>query len=131
MEGLHRLSNAELYNKKGPLPFPIHRPNPRPTGRIKLLPLPQRILGLQPDCDSSRRSREDDVHMSFWHIRLQMHAIRTVQRPGTFQQCMTAIDNMQNSARKHAYSCDKFVKRGNINYVCYMLSYEFAKMNIL
>ena len=25
--------------------------------------------------------REDDVHMSFWHLHLQTHAIRTVQRP--------------------------------------------------
>ena len=81
MERLHRLSKAELYIEEGPLPSPIHRPNPGPTGRIKLLLLSRRIFGLQPDCDSSRQSREDEVHMSFWHIRLHTHVIRTVQHP--------------------------------------------------
>ena len=81
IESLHRLLEAELRNEEGPLPSTAHRPNPRPTGRIKLLLLHGRIFGLQPDCDTSRRSREDDVHMSFWHIRLQTHAIWTVQHP--------------------------------------------------
>ena len=40
-------------------------------------------------------------------------------------------DNMQNRARKHAHHCDNIVKRVNIIYVCCMLSYDFAKMDIL
>ena len=85
VEGLHRLSKAELRDQEGPLPAFVHRPNPGPTGRIKLLLLSRRILGLQSDCYPPRRSREDHVHLSFWHLRVQTHAIRTVQR------CMTAI----------------------------------------
>ena len=68
IESLHWLSQAELCNEEGSLLAPVHRPNPRPSGRIELLLLPRWIFGLQPDCDSSPRSREDDVHMSFWHI---------------------------------------------------------------
>ena len=40
MESLHRLSEAELRNEEGSLHAPVHRLNPRPTGRIKLLMLP-------------------------------------------------------------------------------------------
>ena len=47
MESLHRLSEAELRNKEGP--SLVHQPNPRPTGKIKLLMLPQQIFGLQLD----------------------------------------------------------------------------------
>ena len=78
MESLHRLSEAELCHKKGSLPTPVHRPNCGPTGRIELLMLPQQIFGLQLDCNSSRRSREDDFHMSLCHIRLKTHAIQTM-----------------------------------------------------
>ena len=81
MKSLHQLSKTELHKKEGPLPSSIHRPNLGQTRRIKLLLLSGRIFGLQLNCNSSRRSREDDIHMSFWHIRLQTHAIRTVQRP--------------------------------------------------
>ena len=81
VEGLHRLPEAELRDQEGPLPATVHRPDPGPTGRIQLLLLPRRILGLQSDCYPPRRSREDHVHLSFWHLRLQTHAIRTVQRP--------------------------------------------------
>ena len=91
VESLHRLPKAELRDQEGPLPATVHRPNPGLTGRIELLLLSRWIFGLQSDCHSSRRSREDDVHMSFWHLRLQTHAIRTVQRPPTFQRCMMAI----------------------------------------
>ena len=75
------LSKAELCNEEGPLPATVHRPNPGPTSKISLLLLSGRIFSLQLDCDSFRRSREDDVHMSFWHIGLQTHAIWTVQCP--------------------------------------------------
>ena len=54
VESLHQLPEAELRDQEGPLPSTVHRPNPGPTGRIKLLLLPQRILGLQSDCYSSR-----------------------------------------------------------------------------
>ena len=81
MESLHRLSEAELRDQEGPLPSPVHRPNHGLTGRIELLLLPRRIFGLQSDCHLSRRSREDNIHMSLWHIRLQTHAICTMQRP--------------------------------------------------
>ena len=46
VEGLHRLSEAELCDQEGPLPATVHRPDLGPTGRIKLLLLPRRILGL-------------------------------------------------------------------------------------
>ena len=78
MESVHRLSEAELRDKEGPLSSTVHRPNPGPTGRIKLLLHPRWIFGLQLDYDSSRQSREDNIHMSFWHIRLQTHAIQIV-----------------------------------------------------
>ena len=81
MEGLHRLSEAELRDQEGPLPATVHRPDPVPTSRIKLLLISRRIFGLQSDCYPPRRSREDHVHLSLWHLRLQTHAIRTVQRP--------------------------------------------------
>ena len=84
MESLHRISEAELRNEKRSLPAPVHRPNPGQIGRIELLLLPRRIFGLQSDCYSSGRSREDDIHMSFWHLRLQTYAIRTVQHPRDF-----------------------------------------------
>ena len=75
VESLHRLPEAELRNQEGPLSSSIYRPNSGPTGRIELLMFPRRIFGLQSDCHSSRRLREDDVHMSLCHIRLQTHAI--------------------------------------------------------
>ena len=78
MESLHRLLEAELCDEEGPLPSTVHRPNSGPTGRIELLLLPGWIFGVQLDCNSSRRSREDDVHMSSWHIHLHTHAIWTV-----------------------------------------------------
>ena len=53
MESLHRLSKVELRNEEGSLPSTAHRPNPGPTGRIKLLSLPGWIFRLQPDCDPS------------------------------------------------------------------------------
>ena len=81
VESLHQLPKAELYDQERPLPAIVHRPNPGPTGTIELLLLSRRILELQPDCYPPRRSREDDVHMFFWHLRFQTHAIRTVQRP--------------------------------------------------
>ena len=81
VEGLHRLPKAELRDQEGPLPPTVHRPNPGSTGRIKLLLLSRQIFGLQSDCYPPRRSREDHVHLSFWHLRLQTHAIRTVQCP--------------------------------------------------
>ena len=40
VEGLHRLSEAELRNQEGPVPATIHRPDLGPTGRIELLLLP-------------------------------------------------------------------------------------------
>ena len=46
VEGLHRLSKAELRDQEGPLPAAVHRLDPGPTGRIQLLLLPRRILGL-------------------------------------------------------------------------------------
>ena len=46
VEGLHLLPEAELRDQEGPLPATVHRPDPGPTGRIQLLLLPQRILGL-------------------------------------------------------------------------------------
>ena len=81
VESLHRLPKAELCDQEGPLPATVHRPNPEWTGRIKLLLLSRRILGLQSDCYPPLRSREDDVHMFVWHLCLQTHAIWTVQRP--------------------------------------------------
>ena len=48
---------------------------------MELLMLPRRIFGLQSDCYSSQRSREDNIHMSFWHLCIQTHVIQTVQRP--------------------------------------------------
>ena len=78
VEGLHRLPKAELHDQEGPLPSTIHRPNPGPTGRIELLLLSRQIFGLQSDCHPPRRSR-DHVHLSVCHLRLQKHAIRTVQ----------------------------------------------------
>ena len=81
VESLHRLSEAELHDQEGPLPSPVYRPNPGPTGRIKLLLLPRWIFRLQSDFYSSRRSREDDIHMSVSHICLQTHTIRIMQRP--------------------------------------------------
>ena len=80
-ESLHRLPKAELRDQEGTLPATVHLPNPGLTGKIKLLLLSRRIFGLQSDCYPPRQSREDDVHMSFWHLRFQTHAIRTVQRP--------------------------------------------------
>ena len=53
MESLHQLSEAELHNKEGPLPSTIHRQSLGLTSRIELLLLPERIFGLQLDCDSS------------------------------------------------------------------------------
>ena len=38
---------------------------------------------------------------------------------------------MQNRARKYAHPCDNIVKKLNIIYDGCMLSYDFAKMNIL
>ena len=81
VEGLHRLSEAELRDQEGSLPATVHRPDPGPTGRIELLLLSRRIFGLQSYCYPPRRSREDNVHLSFWHLRLQTHAILTVQCP--------------------------------------------------
>ena len=46
VEGLHRLPEAELRDQEGPLLATVHRPDPGPTSRIKLLLLPRRILGL-------------------------------------------------------------------------------------
>ena len=46
VEGLHRLSETELRDQEGPLPATVHRPDPGPTGMIKLLLLPVRILRL-------------------------------------------------------------------------------------
>ena len=46
VEGLHRLPEYELRDQEGPLPSTIHRPDPRPTGRIQLLLLPRWIPGL-------------------------------------------------------------------------------------
>ena len=46
VEGLHRLSEAELRDQEGPLPAIVHRPNPGPTSRIELFLLPRRIFGL-------------------------------------------------------------------------------------
>ena len=40
-------------------------------------------------------------------------------------------DNMQNRARKYAHPCDKIVKEINIIHDYCMLSYDFAKLNIL
>ena len=48
-DSMHRLSEAELCNEEGPLPSTVHRLNPGPTSRIKLLMLLGRIFGLQPD----------------------------------------------------------------------------------
>ena len=39
VEGLHRLSEAKLYEQEGPLPATVHRPDSGPIGRIKLLML--------------------------------------------------------------------------------------------
>ena len=84
MESLHRLLEVELCHEKRPLPSPIHPPNPRPTGMIKLLLLPWQIFGLKSECYSSQRSREGNIHMSVWHLCIQTHAIWTVQRPCNF-----------------------------------------------
>ena len=46
VEGLHRLLEAELRDQEGSLPATVHRPDPGPTGKIQLLLLPRRILGL-------------------------------------------------------------------------------------
>ena len=40
-------------------------------------------------------------------------------------------DNMQNRARKYAHPCYKIVKKINIIHDYCMLSYDFAKLNIL
>ena len=64
VESVHRLLEAKLDNQEGPFPSHVHRQNPGPTGRIELLLLSGRIFGLQSDCNSSRRSREDNNHVS-------------------------------------------------------------------
>ena len=81
VESLHQLPKAELRYQEGPLPATVHRPNPGTTGRIGLLLLSRRIFGQQSDCYPHWRSREDDIHMSFWHFCLQTHATQTVQCP--------------------------------------------------
>ena len=70
MESLHRLSDVELRNEEGSIPSIVHRPNLGPFGKTRLLLLLGWIFRLQTDCNSFGRSREEDVHMSFWHIFL-------------------------------------------------------------
>ena len=88
-KSLHRLSEAELCNEEGPLPSIVQRPNPGLIGRIKLLLLTGWIFGLQLDYDSSRQSREDDVHMSFWHVH--MLPFRLCNARVAFRRCMMTI----------------------------------------
>ena len=54
IETLHRLSKAKLHNEEGSLLSTIYRPDPRPTGGIKLVLLLGWIFGLQSDCNPSR-----------------------------------------------------------------------------
>ena len=83
MASLHRQSEfGQEYriidNEEVSLPLTIHQPDPRSFGRTKILQLLGWIFELQPDCDLSKRSRENNVYMSLWHVCLQMNAIWTM-----------------------------------------------------
>ena len=91
MEILHQLSDAEPCNEEGSHPSTNHQLDPGPTSRIKLFLLLGWIFGPQSNCEPSRWSREDNIHMPFLHIRLQTLAFGQGNALATFQRCMMAI----------------------------------------